>query len=163
MSSVHKLLGLVDKVLNYVEVPILLFTSILLLGALFYGALVRYLHLGSFPEETELSWLFYTWMVFIGSSSVLRRGEHPHVSFMRNKLGWKYEVIIHAVSMIYLGTLMYVLVSYSWLYAKQKTAVMALSLAYFYNAAIIGFSLMITRYFIKILTHICAKARGEEK
>lgn len=160
-SALIKITSLIDKIINFMEIPVLIVTGILLLGSLFYAGIVRYTRLGSFPEETELSWLLYTWMIFIGSSSVLRKGDHPHVSFMREKFGWKYKVALYIVSIIYLSGFIYILVSYRWLYVVQRTAVMRISLAYFYNAAIIGFSLMIIRYIIKILRTIHAKKRGE--
>ncbi|MEM1638563.1 MAG: TRAP transporter small permease [Desulfurococcaceae archaeon] len=155
-----KAINLVDKIINFIETPILITTGILLLSSLFYAGVVRYAHIGSFPEETELSWFLYTWMVFVGSSSVLRKGDHPHIRLMREKLGWKYEILLYIVSILYLSGIIYILISYRWLYAVQKTAVMRISLAYFYDAAIIGFSLMIIRYVIKILTTIHVKARG---
>jgi TRAP-type C4-dicarboxylate transport system, small permease component len=157
-----KVLNLVDRVLNYIETPVLMLTGVLLLGSLFYAAVVRYTHLGSFPEETELSWFLYCWMVFIGSSSVLRAGDHPHVSLVRKKLGWKYEIVLFIISMAYLGGLIYILTSYRWLYSVQKTAVMQLSLTYFYDAALIGFSFMIIRYIVKVLSLIHIKRRGEK-
>ena len=162
MSSVLvKALNLVDRILNYVEVLVSILTSVLLLGSLFYAAVVRYARLGSFPEETELSWLLYCWMTFIGSSSVLRVGDHPHISMMREKLGWKYVIVLYTISILYLGGLIYTLASYRSLYSVQKTAVMQLSLTYFYDAALVGFSFMIIRYLIKILSLIHIKRGGE--
>jgi TRAP-type C4-dicarboxylate transport system permease small subunit len=160
-SAMVRALNLVDKVLNYIEVSVLVVTGVLLLGSLFYAALVRYAHLGSFPEETELSWLLYSWMVFIGGSSVLRKGDHPHVSAVREKFGWRYEVALYVISVVYLSGLVYVLVSYRWLYAAQKTAVMQLSLTYFYGAALVGLSFMVVRYVIKILNLVRTKGGSE--
>lgn len=160
MNKLERALVIVDRTLNTIETLVLLVTGVLLVSSLFYAAVVRYTHLGSFPEETELSWLLYSWMVFIGSSSVLRGGDHPRVEILPRKLGWKYKIVIYVVSIIYLASIIYILVNYRWLYSVQKTAVMRLSLIYFYDAVIVGYSFMIVRYVIKIFNLVKTRGRG---
>lgn len=157
-----RIVGLIDKMLNIVEITVLVITGVILLGSLFYAGVVRYAHLGSFPEEIELSWLLYSWMVFVGSSHVLRKGDHPHVSMLREKLGWWYTLVIYAISIAYLVVMLHILITYRYLYAVQRTAVMRLSLRYFYDAALVGFSFMIIRYVLKSIMVVHRRFAGEK-
>lgn len=150
LSAVKRIIGLIDEVLMGVEVVVLGVTGVTIIVALLYSAIVRYYLKGSFPEAPELTWFAYTWMVFVGSSAVLRTGDHPYVGFIRDKHSRIYKTAIYTVSIVYLVAIIYAMLASPKIVWMQKTVVLGLPLRYFYYALILGFSFMIIRYIMKI-------------
>ncbi len=150
-NTVSKVLSAVDRALSAVEVSVMLVTGIVIVSALFYGAIVRYFLHGSFPEEAELSWLVYTWLVFLGSSYVLRGGDHPNVTLIRGRFGSRYVAAVYLVCLAYIALIVYQAFQYSRIFLLQRTATMRLPMAYFYGAMITGFIFMAVRYSMKLI------------
>lgn len=150
-SKVSKVLSAADRALSAVEISVIVATGSVIVATLFYGAVVRYFLHGSFPEEAELSWLMYTWLVFLGSSYVLRGGDHPNVMLIRGKFGAKYTVALYLVCLAYIVIIIYYALQYSRIFLLQRTATMRLPMAYFYGAMIAGFIFMALRYLMKIV------------
>lgn len=150
-STVSKILSAVDRALSAVEISVLLATGIAIVATLFYGAVVRYFLHGSFPEEAELSWLMYTWLVFLGSSYVLRGGDHPNVTLVRGRFGAKYTAALYLVCLAYIAVIIHYALQYSRIFLLQVTATMRLPMAYFYGAMIVGFTFMAVRYSMKLV------------
>lgn len=150
-TFIAKLLKAIDKVLLGIEATVIIVTGVLITITLFYGAIVRYIIHGSFPQEAELSWLLYTWLVFIGSSYVLSKGDHPTVTFIRGRLGKIYDLLIYLVCIVYVSIILRQAILYSDIFILQKTATMGLPLYYFYAALILGFIFIDIRYITKVI------------
>jgi TRAP-type C4-dicarboxylate transport system permease small subunit len=150
-GTVSRVLKVLDRALSAVEISVILVTGVAIVSALFYGAIVRYLLHGSFPEEAELSWLMYTWLVFLGSSYVLRGGDHPNVTLIRGRFGARYAAALYLVSLAYVVLILYQTLQYSRIFLLQRTATMRLPMAYFYGAMVVGFTFMAVRYVMKLV------------
>ncbi|AFL67077.1 TRAP transporter small permease [Desulfurococcus amylolyticus] len=150
-TFIAKLLRAINRVLLSIEATVIIVAGVLITVALFYGAIVRYVIHGSFPQEAELSWLLYTWLVFIGSSYVLSKGDHPTVTFIRGRLGKIYNLFIYLVCIVYVSIILRQAILYSDIFVLQKTATMGLPLYYFYAALILGFIFIDIRYIMKVI------------
>ncbi|MEL9908724.1 MAG: TRAP transporter small permease [Desulfurococcus sp.] len=148
---IAKLLRVIDRVLVGIEATVIIVAGVLITVALFYGAIVRYVMHSSFPQEAELSWLLYTWLVFIGSSYVLSKGDHPTVTIIRGRLGKIYNLLIYLICIVYVSIILRQAILYSDIFMLQKTATMGLPLYYFYAALILGFVFIDIRYIMKII------------
>lgn len=146
-----KILSVTDRVIGTAEMVILIITGVVIIATLFYGAVVRYILKGSFPEQAEVAWFTYTWMVFMGSAAALRSGDHPLVSIIRGKRGKAYNVAMCVVCIAFLVLIVYAICTLNPIIWRQKTIILGIEYAYFYTAMIFGLVLMITRYVFKII------------
>jgi len=156
-------LSLIDKLLLVIEVPVIIVCGILLIGLLLYAAFVRYF-LSSFgmsvPYEDELSRLFFTWLSLLGASYLLRSGDHPDVSILKNRIikkrtiGKIYMLMIYISVIGFLSIILYATLESLPLYYSYYSTVLRIPMVYYYYAAVIAFIFMIIRYFMKIIQSI---------
>lgn len=158
MCNLVRLLTLADRALRVFEIAVLTITGVIILYALLYGALVRYFIKGSFPEEAELCWLMFTWMVLIGSSYASSVGDHPSVTTFKSKMGKLYNVAIYLVGIITMSLFLYGLLRLpSFFWERLIAPTLGLKQVYFYAPILIGGILWIVRYVIKILVMLCPR------
>ncbi len=151
MSRAAKVLKYLDKALATIEIPVVFVCGAGIIMVLLYGAINRYIIHGVFPQEPELAWLFHMWLVFIGGSLVLRKGDHPYVGIIREKRGKLYKTIIILLCLVFAATMLYATLDFYSVYSLQKTTFLRLPMTTLYMAMILGFLFIIIRYIIKII------------
>lgn len=150
--GILKMLTSLDKLLRIFEMVVLVITGVVILYALLYGALIRYMFKGSFPEEAELCWLMFTWMVMIGSSYVASVGDHPSVTTFKSKMGKTYNITIYAMGILTILVFLYSLFRVpSFFWERVIAPTLNLKQTYFYLPIAIGSSFWIIRYILKII------------
>jgi len=162
-GRIFSFLSIIDKLLLIIEAPIILVCGVLLIGLLLYAAIVRYF-LSPFgisvPYEDELSRFFFTWLSLLGASYLLRSGDHPDVSFLKNRIIRKGVIGKVYISMIYLSVIVFLcIILYATLdilplYYGYYSVVLRIPMVYYYYATVVAFICMIIRYFMKIIQFI---------
>ncbi len=151
MSKLTKTISYMDKALAAIEIPVVFITELGIISVLLYGAINRYFIHGSFPQEAELAWIFHIWLVFIGGSLVLSRGDHPYVGIIRDKRGKLYKTFMMLLCIAFSAIMLYFVIDYYPVYSIQKTTFLRLPKTVLYTAMILGFTFIIIRYIIKIV------------
>ncbi len=151
--------SLVDRFLLIIEAPVIITCGVLLIGVLLYASIVRYFlsSLGiSVPYEDELSRLFFTWLSLLGASYLLRSGDHPDVSFLKDRIvrkrfiGKVYMTTIYLLVIVFLCVVLYATLDALPLYYNYYSTVLRIPMVYYYYAAVIAFICMIIRYSMKL-------------
>ncbi len=148
MRSAWRVLG---SVMDVVENAVAIATGVTIISVLVYGAIIRYILKGSFPEAQELTWISYTWMVFIGSSIAVRHGDHPLVSLIRSRRGALYNALLYLLCVAFIAAVLYAAAITPRILLEQVTSVMRLRMWYFYLGLFVGMSFMLVRYITKVL------------
>jgi len=151
MNRLVKTISYIDKALAAIEIPVVFITEVGIISILLYGAINRYFIHGTFPQEAELAWIFHIWLVFIGGSLVLRKGDHPYVGIIRDKKGKLYKTFVMLLCILFSAVMLYYVIDYYDVYGIKKTTFLRLPMTLLYAAMILGFTFMIIRYIIKII------------
>lgn len=155
-KAVERITSHIDTVVRAFEIVVILVTGGVILYALLYGSIIRYFFRGSFPEEAELCWIMFTWMVLLGSSYVTSVGDHPTVTMFRAKMGRLYSIILYVVGIATLALFLYGLFRVpSFFWDRIIAPTLNLSQRYFYAPIIMGGLFWITRYVFKIIKTAC--------
>lgn len=164
MISPRGILRAVDRVIDFVERAAAVACGTALLVILTYSAIGRYIAGYGAPEETELTWLFFKWLSFLGASSIVRTGDHPSLGILFDRLakrGLKGKIyasltkvmcITFAAAIIYGVYKMYPIISIS------VTTMLRLPLTLYYAAAVIGLTFLSIRYTIKIFGYFLGES-----
>lgn len=144
-------LRILSRAMAVVEDAVAIATGVTIISVLMYGALVRYVLKGSFPEAQELAWISYTWMVFVGSSIAVRLGDHPLVSLIRARRGALYNALMYLSCVAFIAVVLYAVAITPRILLEQVTSVMRLKMWYFYLGLVVGMAFMAIRYVAKVV------------
>lgn len=159
MLSPRRILRAVDRVLDFVERTVVIVCGTALLAILMYSAIGRYIAGYGAPEETELTWLFFKWLCFLGGSSMLRTGDHPSLGILFDKLakrglkGKIYASLTRVMCIIFAAMVIYGIYRMYPIISISVTTMLRLPLTLYYAAAIVGLTFLATRYVIKIFEY----------
>lgn len=139
MKRVCDTLELVEKTVSYSALSVLLL-------AVLWGVLTRYVTMQPAVWTAELSGILFTWVVFVGSATAFRRNEHVRVSLLVDLLPARYATLVRLVSrLLVLGFLFYVTyLSYGMMVqgATRPSPVMRIPFSLVYLATFLSFSVM---------------------
>ena len=160
MTASRRVVKVIDSVLNAVEQAISLVSGVALLAILIYAAVGRYVLGYGAPEETELSWLFFLWLCFFGSSALVRTGDHPSVGVLFDRIarrglrGRVYASLTRVACIVFAASIMYGIYRMYPIISVSVTTMLRLPLTIYYAAALGGLSFLILRYSIRVLQYL---------
>lgn len=138
----HRFLIIIEKIEQVIS-----FTA---LAALFlcvlFGVLSRYVTEQPAPWTSELSGIMFTWVVFIGSATAMRRSEHVSVPLLVDLLPRKVAFVVRRLSQL---AILSFLVCVTWLSyhmmlqgASRPSPVLRIPFSMIYLATFIAFAEM---------------------
>lgn len=126
------------------------FTMIIVVVAVSWGVITRYLLSSPADWTSELAAMAFAWTVFIGAAAAFARGEHSSVDALVMKLPAPYRKVVQMIAdFIVLGTLVVVaLLATRFAISTMDvgTTVMGVPQGITYAAAASGFALMSIRH-----------------
>lgn len=157
-SYISNIVLFLDKILAFIEIPIMIVTASGIIGLLTYSALGRYvLHVGVIFED-ELARTLYLWLSMISASYVIRTSDHINVGILLERivkrndlLGKAYQILVYSINIAFLLTMFYIFLYRLPEYVGVRTLLLRMPVICFYAAAAVGVLFMSLRYLTRIL------------
>jgi TRAP-type C4-dicarboxylate transport system permease small subunit len=161
MSSILKGIDRVNKFLVYVVAIILIVMSIVISFQVFS----RFTLSNSLEWSEELSRYLMIWLVFLGTAVALRKKSLIGVEALSERLGFKKEralkTVVHIVSIIFFGILIFKGFEMLGHVANQKSPAMKIPMTYPYAAIPVGAFFMVMNSIAVLIEYYTVKE--EEK
>lgn len=126
-----------------------------LVFAVLWGVMTRYVTESPAVWTTELSGILFTWVVFIGAMMAFRDGEHIRVTLLLDKLPARARrVLLLTGDLIVFAFLVYVAwlsVQMMMLGASRASPVLRVPFSWVYLATVISFSMMSVTALLRLL------------
>ena len=127
----------------------------LLLGAVLWGVLTRYVTESPAVWTSELSGILFTWVVFIGTMTAFREGRHIRVTLLMDTLpaGLRrmLEIFADLLVIAFLVYVTWVSVGMMSLGATRLSPVMRIPFSWVYLATVISFAVMSATAILRLL------------
>lgn len=148
IKGVSRFIRLVENGISFSALAVLVF-------AVLWGVITRYVTESPAVWTTELSGILFTWVVFIGAMMAFRDGEHIRVTLLLDMLpGNARRFLLIAGDLIVFAFLVYV----TWLSlqmmllgATRASPVLRIPFSWVYLATVISFALMSTTSLLRLL------------
>lgn len=139
----------------------------LLLGAVLWGVLTRYITESPAVWASELSGILFTWVVFTGSMTAFREGKHIRVTLLMDvlpaRLRAMFRVLADILLIAFLVYVTYLSIRMMSLGATRVSPVMRIPFSWVYLATVISFAVMSATAILRLLGVIGnPQDRGEE-
>ncbi|MEV8467523.1 TRAP transporter small permease [Fluviibacterium sp. DFM31] len=145
----------IRKAIDFAETLVTNTAMAVLLGAVLWGVLTRYVTARPAVWTTELSGILFTWVVFIGAMAAGRRDQHIRVTLLVDKLPGRLQRIARILADLvvlafvgYAAWLSYVMMGKG---ASRMSPVMDIPFSYVYMAPLIGFSLLTVTALLRLV------------
>ncbi len=148
MKHVRRILDVAEGLVTYSAMAILL-------GAVLWGVLTRYVTAKPAVWTTELSGILFTWVVFIGAMAAYRKDQHIRVTLLVDSL----PPVPQRLARIAADVLVIAFLAYTaWLSfimmgkgATRMSPVMDIPFSYVYLAPFIAFGMMTVTAILRLL------------